>query len=130
MSDEIKQIINRLEIVARKHTIKVCEDGSKIETMPASVIDELRLNNYSSKLLLDYITNLQQKYEKADYDRHKLFEEKNRLNNIINELEKHLHQEILDWQDANDLWTKAQVQEDKIVLDKLKKLKENNNAKD
>ena len=59
MSDEIKEIINQLEIVARKHTIQVCEDGSKIETMPASAIDELRLNNYSSKLLLDYITNLQ-----------------------------------------------------------------------
>ena len=61
MKDEIKEIINQLEIVARKHTIEVCEDGSKIETMPASVVDELRLNNYSSKILLDYITNLQEK---------------------------------------------------------------------
>ena len=63
MKDEIKEIINQLEIVARKHTIEVCEDGSKIETMPASVVDELRLNNYSSKLLLDYITNLQEELE-------------------------------------------------------------------
>jgi hypothetical protein len=59
MKDEIKEILDQLEIVARKHTIEVCEDGSKIETMSASVVDELRLNNYSSKLLLDYITNLQ-----------------------------------------------------------------------
>lgn len=64
LKDEIKEILNKLEIVARKHTIEVCEDGSKIETMPASVVDELRLNNYSSKLLLDYITNLQQENEK------------------------------------------------------------------
>ena len=59
MNNEIKEIINQLEIVARKHTIELCEDGSKIETMPASIVDELRLNNYSSKILLDYITNLQ-----------------------------------------------------------------------
>lgn len=59
MKDEIKEIINQLEIVARKHTIEVCEDGSKIETMPASVVDELRLSSFSAELLLDYITNLQ-----------------------------------------------------------------------
>ena len=59
LNDEIKELLNQLEIVARKHTIEVCEDDSKIETMPASVVDELRLNNYSARLLLDYITNLQ-----------------------------------------------------------------------
>jgi hypothetical protein len=36
----------------------VLDDGN-IETMPASVVDELRLNNYSAKILLNYITNLQ-----------------------------------------------------------------------
>jgi peptidoglycan hydrolase CwlO-like protein len=64
LKDETKEILNKLEIVARKHTIEVCENGSKIETMPASVVDELRLNNYSSKLLLDYIINLEQENEK------------------------------------------------------------------
>ncbi len=64
MKDEIKEILNQLEIVARKHTIELCEDCSKIETMSASVVDELRLNNYSSKLLLDYITNLQEEKDK------------------------------------------------------------------
>jgi len=60
MKNEIKEILDRLETVARKHTIEVCEDGSKIETMPASVVDELRLNNFTAKVLLDYITNLQE----------------------------------------------------------------------
>lgn len=64
MKDEIKEILFQLEIVARKHTVELCEDGSKIETMPASVVDELRLNNYSSKLLLNYITNLQEENER------------------------------------------------------------------
>ena len=53
-----------------------------------------------------------------------LIEEIDRLNNIINGLEKHLNQEIIEWQDANDLWTKAQVQEDRVVLNKLKELKD------
>lgn len=64
MKDEIKEILDKLEIVARKHTIKICEDGSRIETMSANVGDELRLNNYSSKLLLNYITNLQEEINK------------------------------------------------------------------
>lgn len=49
-----------------------------------------------------------------------------RLNNIINELENHLNQEILEWDYNSDDWIKAQVQEDKIILNKLKELKENN----
>ena len=49
-----------------------------------------------------------------------------RLKNIINELEEYLNQEIIEWQDVSDLWIKAQVQEDRIVLDKLKELKEEN----
>lgn len=63
MNKEIKEILNQLEIVGRKHTIEICEDGSKIETMPASVVNELRLNNYSAKILLDYITILQKENE-------------------------------------------------------------------
>lgn len=66
MKDEIKEIINQLEIVARKHTIEVCEDGSKIETMPASVVDELRLSSFSAELLLYYITNLQKENEELN----------------------------------------------------------------
>lgn len=58
MTEEIKEILFQLEIVARKHTIKVTDTGN-IETMPASVVHELRLNNYSAKILLNYITNLQ-----------------------------------------------------------------------
>lgn len=53
-----------------------------------------------------------------------LKEENQRLNNVLNELERHLEQEILEWKDCSDEWTKAQVQEDKIILDKLNELKE------
>ena len=67
------------------------------------------------KMILDYITNLQ--------------EENDRLNNIINELEKWVEDNIfnkvgssVDIAIENHTYCK--------VLDKLKELKENNNAKD
>lgn len=109
MKDEIKEILNQLEIIARKHTIEVCEDGSKIESMPASVVDELRLNNYSSKLLLDYITNLQEKYEEADNDRHKLFEQKEKAIECIN------HYAV-----ENEDYSKINNDEEKELLNILK----------
>ena len=56
-------------------------------------------------------------YDKAE-------DEIDRLNNIIDELEEYLNQEIIEWQDVNDLWTRAQVQEDRVVLNKLKELKD------
>lgn len=37
------------------------------------------------KAMYDYITNLQKKYEEADYDRHKLFEAKEKLQNDYQE---------------------------------------------
>ena len=64
----IEEILYKLEIVARKHTIEVC-DGSKIETIPASLVNELRLNYFSAELLSNYIDNKDK--------------EINRLNNII-----------------------------------------------
>ena len=48
-----------------------------------------------------------------------------RLNNIINELESYLNQEILEWQDVDNIQTKSRVEEDQFILDKLKELKEN-----
>ena len=126
MKDEIKEILNQLEIVARKHVVEVCEDGSKIETMPASVVNELRLNNYSAKLLLDYITNLQQieqDHQKLNgelrEENKKLQEEIDRLNNIIEELEKYIGQE---WYCFDNESIEFKVARD--VLDKLKELKE------
>lgn len=57
MNDEIKEIIDYL---------KKKENTRRIKCI---TIEE-------SKMLLDYITNLQEKYKEADNDRHKLFEQK------------------------------------------------------
>lgn len=87
MSEEAKEILFQLEIVARKHTIKVTDTGN-IETMPASVVDELRLNNYSAKILLNYITNLQKENEqlRTELNSHKLKNEK--ATSLIKRLQK------------------------------------------
>ena len=74
MKNEIKEILGKLETVAGKHTIEIREDGSKIERMPAFVVNELRLNNFSAKLLLDYITNLQGRFD-ALLEAHKITDE-------------------------------------------------------
>lgn len=58
-------ILNQLRIIAREHTIKIVE-GHMEETMPASVVNELRLNNFSAKILLDYITNLQNQLQQKE----------------------------------------------------------------
>lgn len=86
MSEETKEILFQLEIVARKHTIKVLDTGN-IETMPASVVDELRLNNYSAKILLNYITNLQKENENLLYEINGYLKEKEELKEKINKLE-------------------------------------------
>lgn len=53
--------------------------------------------------------------------------ETNQLTNDWNELEEYLNHEIEEWQDVSDDWTKAQVQEDKIILNKMKEIKERDN---
>ena len=53
-------------------------------------------------------------------------QELQRKDNIIKQLKKHLEYEIEEWQDVSDEWTKAQVQEDKIILDKINELEGDN----
>lgn len=47
-----------------------------------------------------------------------------RLNNIINELEKYLEQQWLEWKDDFNDEIVAMAKEDKEILNKLRKLKE------
>lgn len=70
MNEKIKEILNNLRYTAKEHTIQVLENGGMIEYCPQQIPTEMRLNSYSAKILLDYITNLQKKYENAvsDYE--------------------------------------------------------------
>lgn len=86
----------------------------------------LRLNQRKKiKNLLDYITNLQEKYER-------LRTELNAKNNIINELEKYLlnfnfEVYMRNGKNANSIELGARLNND-FILNKLMELKENNNG--
>lgn len=58
--EEIKEILNNLRYTAKEHTIQVLENGGMIESCPQQIPTEMRLNSYSAKILLDYITKIQQ----------------------------------------------------------------------
>lgn len=73
-------------------------------------LEETNMKNW--KPLLDYITNLQQENE--------------RLNNIINELEKWLQNEYNEWSMVDDDVIRAEARQCIEVLDKLQEIKENN----
>lgn len=47
-------------------------------------------------------------------------QELQRKDNIINELKKYLEYEIKEWQDVDNIPTRARVEEDKDILDKIK----------
>ena len=68
MNNEIKEILNNIEYVADIFKVHI-KDGYKVaEEIPSNMAKELRLNNYSAKKLLDYITNLQQENERLKQD--------------------------------------------------------------
>ena len=100
MNDEIKEILDDIkDILSNKEVYDVEIDKEVLS------------------LLLDYLTNLQQKYEEADYDRHKLFEEIEILNNNWNELEEYLNEQIQrSWEIEEQCY--------ETVLDKMKEIKE------
>lgn len=112
MSDEIKEILDRLERIDHKEYIA-------FEFADSATFDEMAKCFEERKKLADYITNLQQ--------------ENDRLNNIINELEKVLEFEKNDYGRDLDIEThnidsefiRGNSWEANYILDKLKELKEN-----
>ena len=129
MSDEMKEILRTLK--AKSTRYKYCLKEN------ISYNDE----SYEAYLLLDYITNLQtieREYSSLLSENAELQQENDRLNNIINELEKLLEFEKNDYGRNLDIKThnidsefiRGNSWEADYILDRLKKLKENNNAKD
>ena len=132
MTEEIKEILDTFK--------KLTEDYSSSSLLD---FEEYEIPCIQLKILLDYITDLQQDLDKAndiiEKDRQfykcrmdeyvELKKENEELNNIINELEKELEQEIAvvganRTVDNNnpEWWYKLNCYNN--VLDKLKELKE------
>ena len=83
--------------------------------------------------IIDYIERLEAKSLQVDdyfKQRNDLYisnqqkaKEIERLNNIINELERYLEQQWLEWKDNSNDEIVAMANEDKCILDKLRELK-------
>lgn len=89
------------------------------------------------KILLDYITRLQENYERI-YNENCILKEKHNitdislldenynLKKIIIELEKHLESKYYEWKDSDNEIIKESAYEDLRILDYLKELKGDN----
>ena len=125
MSDEIKEILQKIENVANR------------ETASRNALMEMKDKDY--QLLLDYITNLQtieREYSNLLSENAELQQENDRLNNIINELGKNINEEIertnnfiLEDSSLIEINNIRKMLNDdrQCWLYKLKELKENNN---
>jgi len=71
--------------------------------------------------LFDELERLSFNYEQA-------LEDLDKKDNIINELEKHLKNEIHNGRSEDNVWLMGCYDEDREILDKLQKLKGNNNG--
>ncbi len=55
-----KDILEKLKYTSKEIIIHIEDDYIKQKEIPSNQVKELRLNSYSAKVLLDYITNLQE----------------------------------------------------------------------
>lgn len=76
MSEEIKEILDKLNKTADNPLFVICSSQKELDKIPKYTANFLSVNDRQAKLLLNYITNLQQKVEEKD-------KEIDRLNNII-----------------------------------------------
>ena len=112
MSDEIKEILDKAKEISDYGA-----DGKQHTRM---------FNQFEAKALLDYITNLQtieREYSNLLSENAELQQEKDRLNNIIKNLDKIFEYYFL----GNLKYDQDTVNTIYIKYVKLKELKENNN---
>lgn len=69
MNDEIKEILDKLKDTADTSFFAICGTKEELENMPKSISKVLNITDKHAKLLLDYITNLQQELEKLNDDK-------------------------------------------------------------
>ena len=64
MKDEIKEILNDLRKTADNTIFAVCSSQEELDKMPRYTANFMSINDRKAKLLLDYITNLQEENQK------------------------------------------------------------------
>lgn len=118
MSEEIKEILDKLNKTADNPLFVICSSQKELDKIPKYTANFLSVNDRQAKLLLNYITNLQQKVEEKN-------KEIDRLNNIINEIQDMCREEYYKKNTtdidsiglSNNIWVMIYM-----------KIKENNNV--
>lgn len=64
MNNEIKEILDKLKDTADTSFFAVCSSQEELDKMPKSITKILSISSKDAKMLLDYITNLQQENER------------------------------------------------------------------
>ena len=87
MNDETKEILDNLRKTADNSVFVVCSSQEELDKIPKYTANFLSVNHRQAKLLLDYITNLQQKYNDnvSKYEKllEKYFNMRHRVDNAI-----------------------------------------------
>ena len=66
MNDEIREILDKLKDTADTSFFAVCSSQEELDKMPKSITKILSIPSKDAKILLDYITNLQQEIQKKE----------------------------------------------------------------
>ena len=66
MGEEIKEILDKLNKTADNHLFVICSSQKELDEIPKYTANFLSVNDRQAKLLLNYITNLQQKVEQLE----------------------------------------------------------------
>ena len=99
MSEEIKEILDKLNKTADNHLFVICSSQKELDEIPKYTSNFLSVNDRQAKLLLNYITNLQQKVEQLEKENEatlknygNLVKEWNQLENIRKEAIKYVQE--------------------------------------
>ena len=74
MSEEIKEILDKLNKTADNPLFVICSSQKELDKIPKYTANFLSVNDRQAKLLLNYITNLQQKVEQLENIRKEVIE--------------------------------------------------------
>ena len=85
MNNEIKEILDNLKKTADTSMFVVCGSQEELDKMPRYTANFLSINDRQAKILLDYITNLQEELKSANEsitwwnNRYNALQEENRI---------------------------------------------------
>lgn len=101
MSEEIKEILDKLNKTADNPLFVICSSQKELDKIPKYTANFLSVNDRQAKLLLNYITNLQQKVEQLENIRKEAIKFLENEENIMDTYYKHDFRKYPDYDPFN-----------------------------